>query len=444
MTCLDIATLAEHKDSGRPLLLRRPFPLGFASAAALLLGSSALFAQEITVWSGFPEMEPFYQRVAEGMKAEYPDLVVNVETVPLREHERRLALALPSGAAADVVELAGSSAQRFVQAGLFATAPEDVTEFVTDAANFGEFFLESASHDGDVYGAPLFRGQSAVYYNTAMFEAAGLSAPPSSMAEYTEYAEKLTQRDDQGNPTVSGWSLRLSGGGQGIAEKFWINLFQFGGTVLTQTDDGWVASYDNEAGSQALSQYVDLIHAANTVNPEMPADADAFEREQTAMFIRESWVIGDIASKAPDLPYATGILPRGSIALAVNLYVPSASEESDVAWAYTLAANEPDNLIWLLDNVGWLPNRGGVDYSGVVAAKPALDAFINFPDDYAFFTLPAIGPIEEVLTRLAERLVVAYADPALANNPDGIDAFLAEAAAETNSILEREGILGTE
>ena len=36
------------------------------------------------------------------------------------------------------------------------------------------------------------------------------------------------------------------------------------------------------------------------------------------MFIRESWVIGDIASKAPNLAYATAPLPRGSIALPTN------------------------------------------------------------------------------------------------------------------------------
>ena len=50
-------------------------------------------------------------------------------------------------------------------------------------------------------------------------------------------------------PTVSGWSLRLTGGGQGIAEKFWINLHQFGGALLKQTSDGkWIAGYATPAG----------------------------------------------------------------------------------------------------------------------------------------------------------------------------------------------------
>ena len=83
------------------------------------------------------------------------------------------------------------------------------------------------------------------------------------MEEYTQYAEKLTQRDPDGNPTVSGWSMRLSGGGQGIAEKFWINLFQYGGSVFEPTADGkWRANYANEAGHETLKQYLDNVQVS--------------------------------------------------------------------------------------------------------------------------------------------------------------------------------------
>ena len=439
--------LFRHDKAGRPSRIANigPVTLGLAASAfTLSVALTEALAREITVWSGFPEMEPFYERVAASMKGKFPDLTVSVGTIPLREHEKRIALALPSNSAADVLELASSTAQRFVEAGLLKAATDDVAAFVTNNDLFDVFFQTAASHDGTVYGVPLFRGQSALYYNTKMFAKAGLSRPPTTMAEYTEYSVKLTQRDDQGNPSVSGWSLRLSGGGQGIAEKFWINLFQFGGSVLKQTDDGkWIANYASDAGRQTLGQYVDHVHALKTVSPEMPADADAFEREQTAMFIRESWVIGDIAKKAPNLKYATAPLPRGSIALPVNLYVTSEGERGELAWEFAIAANDPDNLMWLLDNVGWLPNRKDVDFSEIIEKKPAFNAFVNYPEDYLFFTLPSVGPIEEILTRLAGRLVNAYNDPSLANNDAAIDRVLEEAANETNRILKREGLLGS-
>lgn len=414
-------------------------------AASLLALSVPAFAQEITVWSGYPEMGPFYEHVAEGLKAKYPELKVNVEPIALREHEKRVALGLTSGLdGATVIELSGSTASRYVDNDLLPTPPDAVDAFVKDPANFGQFFVDSASSNGKVYGVPLMRGQGALFYNTDMFAAAGLTEPPKTMADYTTYAEKLTQRDASGNPTVSGWSLRLSGGGQGIAEKFWINMFQYGGNVLEPAGDGkWKANYANDAGVKALGQYLDLLYTKNTVKPDMPADAEAFERGQTAMFIRESWVIADIAAKAPDLKYSTAPLPTGSIALPTNLYVAGDGPEADTAaaWDFVLATNEPDNLVWMLANVGWLPNRSGVDYTSVTGKVPQYAAFVDYPEGYKFFTLPSIGPIEEVLTRLAAQLTTAYGNKALAGDDTAILAVLQAAQDETNAILDREGLL---
>ena len=414
-----------------------------ATSMSILAGTAVASAQEIKVWSGFPELAPFYEHVAEGMRGDHPGITVTVEAIPLREHERRVALGLSSGSAgAVVVELAKSTATRYLENDLLTEAPDAVSDFVTDPDNFGPFFIDAASIGDAVYGVPLFRGQGALFYNIDMFEKAGLSGPPTTMAEYTDYASKLTERDANGNPTVSGWSLRLSGGGQGIAEKFWINMFQYGGNLLEEGEGGkWRADIDGEAGQQAFAQYLENVHTLNNVTVEMPADAEAFEREQTAMFIRESWVIGDIAAKAPDLNYATAPLPVGSIALPANLYVSAEGDEAEAAWAFALATNKPENLVWLLDNVGWLPNRSGVDYSPVTNAQPAFGAFVDYPEGYEFFTLPSIGPIEEILTRVAASLTDSFADADLAGDTEAINAVLTEMEEDVNKILEREGLL---
>jgi multiple sugar transport system substrate-binding protein len=415
-----------------------------ALGCALLAGASAATAQKLTVWSGYPEMAPFYAHVAEGLKAKFPKLEVSVEAIPLREHEKRVALGVTSGAPGTVViELPASTANRYLSNDLLPKAPANVAAFVNDAKNFDAFFRDTVTFNGAVVAVPLFRGQGALFYNTDMFKAAGLTKPPMTMAEYDEYAAKLTQRDASGKATVSGWSMRLSGGGQGIAEKFWINMFQYDGNLLTPAAGGkWKVTLANDAGFKALKQYLVNVHKTKTVSPEMPADADAFERGQTAMFIRESWVIADIDKKAPNLKYATAPLPTGSIALPTNLYVAAkSSAEAELAWNYALAANEPDNLVWLLKNVGWLPNRTGVDYSPVTKTVPAFGAFVDYPKGYKFFTLPAIDPIEEILTRIAARLTSAFADAKLVDDDAAIKKVLAETEAQANAILDREGLL---
>lgn len=413
------------------------------TAGLLLASGVTVQAQEIVIWGGFPELTDYYERVAGSLSDKYPDLKVNVEPIGLRDHEKRVALGLSSGLEdATVLELIGSTANRYIVNDLIKPAPSNVADFVNDSGNFEAFFQETATVNGAVYGVPVFRGQGALFYNTDMLAAAGLDGPPASMEEYDEYAAKLTQRDSDGNPTVSGWSLRLSGGGGGIAEKFWINMHQYGGSVLEKVGDGYRAGYANDAGLATLRQYVNAVSGDRTVTADMPADAAAFQRAQTAMFIRESWVIGDTAKKAPDLNYKTALLPRGSIALPVNLYVSGGSDEAQqAAWDFAIAANEPEHLVWMLDNVGWLPNRGGVDYSGVISAKPQFSAFVDMPDDYVFFTLPSIEPINEILTRFAAKLTEAFADESLAGDDAAMMAVLESAAKETNKILDRAGIL---
>jgi drug/metabolite transporter (DMT)-like permease len=49
----------------------------------------------------------------------------------------------------------------------------------------------------------------------------------------------------------------------------------------------------------------------------------------------------------------------------------------------------------------------------------------------------------QILTRLAARLTRGYTDPALAKDDAAIDAFLADAAKETNAILKRADLLGS-
>jgi multiple sugar transport system substrate-binding protein len=377
------------------------------------------------------------------MKAQYPDLTVDVEAIPLRDHEKRVALGLTSGSAADVIELEVGTATRYMQNDLFAHAPADMVSYVQDPKNFNKFFADAGALGGTVYGVPLFRGQSALYYNTDMFKAAGISAPPKTMDEFTADAKKLAQRDAGGNLKVSGWSLRLSGGGQGITEKFWINMFQYGQNLMDEQPDGkWKLNITSDAAKKNLEQYLQVVYGDKADSVTFPADSDAFERGQTAMFIRESWVIGDIASKAPDLKYATSTLPMGSIVAPVDLFVSDKdAQKAKEAWAFAQAATSPENQVWMLDNVGWLPNRLGLDFSQILAKKPQFAAFVQLPADYKFFSLPSIGPADELLTRIADRLTNAFADPSLYGNQEKIDGVLKQTSDEAAGILKRNDLL---
>src|SRR3954453_20859587 len=174
-TCLDKTSAGATGRSG--------LVVASVIGAALFAGVSAAQAQKITVWSGYPEMEPFYRHVADGMKAKFPKLEVAIEAIPLREHEKRVALALASGASGNalLIELNSASAGRYLNNDLLPKAPSDVAKFVGNPANFAAFLAELPSLGGVVCGVPLFHGQVSLCANTDRFEAAGLCKRPATM-----------------------------------------------------------------------------------------------------------------------------------------------------------------------------------------------------------------------------------------------------------------------
>ena len=176
----------------------------------------------------------------------------------------------------------------------------------------------------------------------------------------------------------------------------------------------------------------------------MRRDAEAFQLEATAMFFRESWVIGDIAQRAPHLQYETALVPSdvrwGRIANMQNLYVTRSAKHPEVAWDFVLFMVSDDMQRWMFDNIGWLPSRMDVDYSEILNRKPQFRAFLDIPPGYEEYSYIPLAEFDEVLTRFAERLITAFQDSSLANNPAGIARVMAEAAEETNNILRRAGL----
>lgn len=411
---------------------------GFASGAT----ETAKKPETLSIWCGYPEMEAFYKHVAEEYKKQNPNVEFNIVTHPLREFEQKLSATIPSNTAADIIDVSVYANQKFIEAGFIPALPQKVKDFVTAPGRYSDFAKKNNTYKGDLYGVPFFQGRTALFYNTDMFAEAGLSGPPTTMQQMYEYADKLAKYDANGNLIRSGHSLRISGQGSGVAEKWWFVLYPMGGTILAEgkTQGTYHAAYDNEAGRKALQYYIDAVHTDNWDDHRIKHDAEAFQLGQTAMFFRESWVIGDTAKKAPNLNYKTALVPADArwarITNIQNLYVTKSAKNPDLAWDFILFMVNDANQQWLLDNVGWLPGRGDVDLKEIIARNPQFEAFVASPAGYEEYGYIPIGPFDEVMTRLAERLVTAFLDKSLANNPAGIAKVIADAAAETNQILE--------
>jgi len=379
----------------------------------------------LTIQSGYPEIaENVYKIAAADFEKEHPDVTVKVAYYNLRDHEQKLAMQFAAGTPPDVVETSTYFIAKFLAAGMLQEAPADIVEYVEK--NVMPYATKFYKLDGKIYGMPYFIGIIALYYNKDMFIEAGLDPdrPPRTWEELIGFACRLAKYEN-GRLARSGISLRLSGGGSGVAEKWWPFLIQAGGTILEKTADGkYHAGFYNEAGFDALNLYIKLLYLYKVDSYEVKHDAEAFALEQTAMFERGAWVTGYLKEHNP------------------GFYVPQAAKNPDLAWEFIRFLQRPKYQLLMLEKSGWIPVRNDVDYSGILEATPQLVTFFETPEDYLVESYTGISPENEIMTKLGDHLVKAYRQANLLDNPEGIWKVLEQAAAEVNEILKREELYG--
>jgi multiple sugar transport system substrate-binding protein len=418
---------------------------GESQAAADPCGTDPI---TLNIWGGYPELDPVYKAAGEGFTALHPNVSFTIFSTDLRGFEQKLTTAIPSGTAGDVVVRTTNFLARFIDQGLLMPLPDDLKTAIT-ANGYAKEVIADGTYANNMWGLPIFTGGTGIFYNTDMYTAAGISGPPTSMDELIANAYKTYKTDASGATTVSGLSLRLAGQGSGVAEKFWILLLQYGKTLIRETPEGsgkWVAEYNGPEGVKLFQMYVDMLRdGVDSLN--IDSDAAAFEKQETSQFLRESWVIPDIAKNAPELVghYATIAPPVGDILTVESMFVPTAAPHPDCSWEFIRYMREPEQQINLVKVSGWPPARHdlGAALDTFLADNPTFEGFLKKPDNFSLTTTPAVAEFDEIETKLATHLVEAYADFAnLAGQPDKIQTLLNTWADESNQILKDNGHYG--
>ncbi|MEN6594070.1 MAG: extracellular solute-binding protein [Clostridiaceae bacterium] len=413
-------------------------------AAAEETAASSTENITLTLWTGYPEFDAWLAQVSQAYMADHPNVTIECTSFDLRDEETKLSVALPAGTAADIVLIDGTWINRYVEGGYVRKAPQDVADMIADRNIFSEAVASGVVVNGDTYAIPTLQSTTAIYYNKDVFAEAGLTAAdaPKSLDDVRALAEKLAKFDESGTLTRSGIALRIAGGGSGIGEKFWLWMMQEGGSIVKEVSDGkFVANYANEAGLNTLKFYVDCLYGDKTCNFDIGTDSSGFESGQTAMFVREQWVIPDIAANAPDLNYGCLPLWNANLFMCYNWYVTTSEQDTAkvaAAWDFIKYMVEPENAVLQAQMTGWFPGRSDVD---LPVDQEILDAFYN--PDQTLYMYPLLSCNDELQTKFAERLTtVGFASPDFYNNDEAIMAFLEECAAETNAILQENGVYG--
>lgn len=270
------------------------FVLKRAAAAALgsacVLGASAAFAGEITVWCWDPNFNVAIMKEAgELYTKSHPDTTFNVVDFAKLDVEQKLQTALASGATRalpDIVLIEDYGAQKYLQSFPGAFAPMDD---VVDYSAFAPYKVSLMTVDGKVYGMPFDSGVTGMYYRSDYLAEAGFT--PEDMENIT-------------------WD-RLIEIGKQVVEKTGhkmtsIDLNDGGMTrIMMQSAGGW---YFDENGDVNVENNPALKAALETQAKMAEADilypatgwtnyVNAFTSGNTAAVITGVWITGTIKAQ---------------------------------------------------------------------------------------------------------------------------------------------------
>jgi len=296
----------------------------------------------------------------------------------------------------------------------------DFTEEFGDrwAGRFQESYIEASTVAGQTKSVPYEIGITPIWYNTRLFERAGIAEFPETLDGFAEAAEALKAAGIV--PTS-----QMTGGANAWTSMLWYShiIGSIGGP------DAWERDLDHPQYEQAAEILLRLYTDGNTTRDAVGGDADVsgghYLAERTAMFINGPWYIGRIADAAPEVHRATRLVPAPGVGGGYHGHQVGFLQ-SNLAAAHT---DDPDRreavlkfMDWMTlpENVAMITEQAGslfgIDYQIDPGVDPLLAEFVA-AQNAATFTIPHFEsqfPVEVVreFGQAIGEMVVAGASPA--------------------------------
>ncbi len=273
------------------------------------------------------------------------------------------------------------------------------------------------AYEGGVYAVPFDANNLGLYYNKAHFRAAGID--PASLNTWEGFltaARKLTvDENNDGTPERYGFQVPL-GHSEWTVWVWQTFLWQAGGEFLNAENTR--TAFDSQAGYDALSLWVDLVHThkvANFSEPDAGYKTDDFLAGRISMMINGPWNFGLLVEAKEKNGIDYGALPLPSKVTAAtniggeNLFVFKTDSSKDSAkWAFAKFILSPQfQTDWAI-KTGYLPINKRVlkeeKYQKFIEANPFIKVYnTQMPKGRTRPTIPSYPNISDILGRQIEK-----------------------------------------
>lgn len=334
--------------------------VGCASDTGGTAGGQRLVWQ---MWLSGSEDRAAWQRVADQVTDDHPDLTVTLRGAPWENYWQKLGALLAGGSAPCLISVQGPLVAGYAEA---LTPLDDLMRrHGVRPEDFDQPSLQGMNVDGDQLGLPYDTGPIMLYYNRDLFEKKGVPEPRIgwSVADFRRAAAQLTGDGTYGfapDPTddfqTAAWVANLGGG-----------------TVLR---DGELALTDRRF-QRGYDQYVRMIRDGG-FSPALPSQAGPFVENQfssgrVAMRATGPWSLQSIKEQAK---FEIGVvpLPAGpggmrTISGGSGFGISESCSDPDAAFLALKSMTGPEALSMLGREGRALPTRPSVQDTWYSTAK---------------------------------------------------------------------------
>ncbi len=382
----------------------------------------------VTFWNGYAadgdEITTFRDVVLPAFRAQYPNVTVEHQEIPYDDLRQKLVTGLAGGTLPDVLRADIIWVPEFADQGALLALDEEMPDFADITAGMFDGPVSTNKWADHYYGLPLDTNTRVLFYNTGVFEEAGVSAAPTTVEELETAMAKVKE-------SLGADHYGYAEGGTGPWSILpWI--WSFGGGI---TDDDITAATGTLNGPGTVAAVTKLQDwlAKGYLSPSILggglATSEQFGNDQAAMILEGPWMPGIFKNQFPELAYEYATVPAGpggtaSVVGGENIVVFKSTDNKDAALAFTrFMVSEEAQLA--MGKIGQMPVLESL------AGNPEL------PDYYPVFQeqlktakartpVPAWPKIDETVSNAVHKVLRGEAEA---------QASLDEAAAAVDALL---------
>jgi N,N'-diacetylchitobiose transport system substrate-binding protein len=234
-----------------------------SSSSKSTAGATATGDTTLNVWIMVDAQNAWKSAVTNAtatFEKQHPGDKANVTFQTWGTYLSKFATAEKANAVPDVMEVGNTQAGTPASEGAFANL-SSVKSVFPNSSDWNAGLQASCTQNGDLYCVPYYAADRMVMVNGTEATAAGITAAPTSWAQFLSDIQKLNAK----NSGVKGYTgLEVPAGDEYLGLAF---IADAGGQVATETNGQWQGTMESAASEAGLANYCTLFKASPNNDP---------------------------------------------------------------------------------------------------------------------------------------------------------------------------------